>query len=285
MSETDPVTIGEALHIGRQMIPPLEARLLLEAVVNRPATWLIAHDKDAFAAEQWTRYRSFLQRAADGEPIPYITGRAMFYGRPFVVNQQVLIPRPETEELVEKALKAASQFDRPHIVDVGTGSGCIAVTLGCELTIFGAVVTAVDSSESALAIARKNWRQLAPTNSRTRLSFGVSDLLDRVAGPIHLLIANLPYVTDEEFDALDPSVRGFEPPHALRGGSDGLNLIKQLLQQATQLMAPKGIILLEIGWQQGESAQKLARSYFPQAAVILHKDLANRDRIVEVRLQ
>jgi release factor glutamine methyltransferase len=257
----------------------------LEAVVNRPTTWLVTHDQDLFEEKQWALYQAYLQRAVAGEPIPYITGYAPFYGRPFAVSRAVLIPRPETEELVEKALAAAAEFERPHIVDIGTGSGCIAVTLGCELRGNGAVVTAVDCSPEALAIARKNWRQLAPTNPLTRLTFGESDLLENVTGPIHLAVANLPYVTTAEYAALDHSVRHFEPRLALDGGPEGLNLISKLLRQLTTSIAPQGVILLEIGWKQGPTAQALAQQIFPHGIVTCHRDLAGHDRIIEVRLQ
>lgn len=278
-------TIADALAAGRQRIAPLEARLLLEAVVNRPTAWLFTHDQDPLKEEQWAQYQAYLERAAAGEPIPYITGRKWFYGRPFIVTPDVLIPRPETEELVEKVLAAAAAFQRPHIVDVGTGSGCIAVTLGCEIAIKGTTISAVDLSTKALAIARKNWRQLAPTNPNARLAFGESDLLAEVAAPIHILVANLPYITDAEFESLQPSVREFEPAKALRGGPNGLAIIDRLLEQAGGKMAPGGTILLEIGWEQGAAAQDLARTYFPGAQVDCLKDLSSRDRFIEVKLQ
>lgn len=287
-------TIADALAAGRQQLPPLEARQLLEVVVNRPTAWLVTHDHELLSPAQLDLYHAFLARAAAGEPIPYITGRIWFYGRPFTVTPDVLIPRPETEELVGHALASFNSLDkrfsekRPeplHVVDVGTGSGCIAVTLGCELSNQSVAITAIDQSNAALAVARKNWRQLTPTNPEAQLSFIKNDLLLNFSKPIDLLVANLPYVTDQEYTELPPSVREYEPQMALRGGDDGLRLIDTMLRQARPLMNRPGGLLLEIGWRQGEKAVSLCRSIFPDAAIACLKDLAAHDRIIEVKLQ
>jgi release factor glutamine methyltransferase len=197
-------------------------------------------------------------------------------GFDFIVSPAVLIPRPETEQLVAEALSWAATHRPFHAADAGTGSGCIAVCLARRLP--HTRVEAVEVSAVALEIARQNERRHAPG----RIQFHLGHLLDPISHPLDLIVANLPYVTTGEWTMLDDAVKLFEPAVALRGGDDGLNLIEQLLQQATSKLNPGGAIFLEIGWQQGPSALKLARSYFPAGRIHVSPDLAGHDRIVTI---
>lgn len=277
------ITIKQAWQLGRAELhrsptPTLDARLLLEYALGRPHSYLVAHGDDALAPEAEARFRDGLARAARNEPIPYITGRAPFFGLELAVSPAVLIPRPETEMLVESAIRwAAAREGRPlRMVDVGTGSGAIAVALAAHLP--RADVWATDLSTDALAVAEQNVLRHTPG----RVGLRAGDLLAPVAGRFDLIAANLPYVTDAEWTALDDGVKWYEPELALKGGPDGLALIRRLLAAAEDRLESRGLILLEIGWQQGDAALRLARSIFPGAAVALQTDFAGNDRLVTI---
>ncbi len=274
--------IQEAIAFGRKQLthspsPALDARLLLEFVLDKEHSFLIAHGDETLTAEQEQTYRQLIDRAAQQEPIPYLTGRAPFFGRLFHVSPAVLIPRPETEQLVESALAWANGKRGPTIVDVGTGSGCIAISLA--KTLSEAEVTAVDISEAALKIARQN----AETHQvAEQIRFHQGHLLQPINRTPDLIVANLPYITDTEWTALADGVKSYEPTSALRGGRSGLDFIEQLLIQAQEKLAPSGAIFLEIGWKQGPAALELAQSQFPSKQVGLLVDLAGNDRIISI---
>lgn len=272
------LTIRKALHNAQQKVDPTDARLLLQALLNVDHVYLITHDDETLSAAQQTHYAHWLTRATTGEPIPYIVGRAPFFGRSFKTTPDVLIPRPETELLVEEALRWGQAHHAQNIIDVGTGSGCIPITLALEWQDSPKpTITAVDISPAALTIAQEN----AHTHNAP-VTFHHSDLLTAVHGPFNLITANLPYITDAEWTELDDGVKSYEPALALRGGRDGLDLIRPLLQQATNKIAPHTLILLEIGWQQGKNALQTAADIFPTAHITLLKDYANHDRIIRI---
>lgn len=277
------MTIADALdwaarELGGAPTAAADARLLLQHVLQRPRSYLISHDEELLGAEQRAHFESLVSRARQQEPVPYLTGSAPFYGREFAVTPDVLIPRPETELLVEAAL----QWARPHpdacIVDVGTGSGCIAVTLARQLE--NATVIATDVSPAALDIARRN---AARHDVAPRIHFREGSLLDPVPETPDLLVSNLPYIGDDEWTELDGGVKWYEPAVALRGGPTGLELVGRLLQQARLRLRRGGALFLEIGWRQGAAAQQLAREQFPQAHIELLKDYAGHDRILVVK--
>ncbi|MEM7116523.1 MAG: peptide chain release factor N(5)-glutamine methyltransferase [Chloroflexota bacterium] len=278
------VTIQAAWEYGRSQLnsssptPQLDARLLLEYVLDASYSHLIAHGQETIATDAWRHYQQLVRQARQHEPIPYLIGSTPFFDFDLAVTMAVLIPRPETEELVEKARSYARRLAAPRIVDVGTGSGCIAIGLAHFLP--EAHITAVDISPDALAVARQNASRYAPQ----RIDFRHGSLLEPIAPPVDLLVANLPYVTTEEWTALGDGVKLFEPRLALDGGPDGLELIRQLLQQATTKMAPAGVLLLEIGWQQGEAVQTIANRLFPKAAVRVESDLTGRERFLVIEL-
>jgi release factor glutamine methyltransferase len=277
------MTIQEALFYGRSHLsatsptPALDARLLLQFVLEQPHTYLVSHRERSLSPTQVKQYRLLLTQAQQSEPVPYLTGQAPFYGLTFRVTPAVLIPRPETEQLVEQVLSWARARGTVQLVDVGTGSGCIAVTLAHHLP--QAAITAVDLSPAALAVAQDNARRL----TNRPLTFYEGSLLSPVAHKVDLIVANLPYVTDSEWTMLDDGVKLYEPALALRGGGDGLTLISALLQQAGQKLNPGGAVFLEIGWQQGTAVTQLATTIFPAATVTLTADFAGHDRIVTIQ--
>jgi len=278
------MTIREALALGRKQLQGVsptavqDARLLLQFVLGVSPTFLVAHDDVGLTAVQQQHYTALLDRARQKEPIPYLVGTAPFFGMDFVVSPAVLIPRPETEQLVELAIAWAQPRGSVRVMDVGTGSGCIAISLAVHLP--QAEMTAVDISPAALAIAQQNALRHAPG----RIHFHQGPLLSPLSHAVDLITANLPYVTDGEWTDLDDGVKLYEPAVALKGGPDGLTIIQELLHEATTKLNPGSLILLEIGWQQGPAVQTLAQSVFPTARVQVLPDLAGHDRIVRIDL-
>ncbi|HHH41440.1 MAG TPA: peptide chain release factor N(5)-glutamine methyltransferase [Chloroflexi bacterium] len=273
------MTVGSILNEGSALLHPitdaprLEAEVLLSHVTGLPRATLLAHPERPLPPAQRRRYRALLQRRAAGYPLPYLTGRVEFYGLEFAVTPDVLIPRPETERLVELALAR-----RPRTaVDVGTGSGCVAVTLAVHLP--DVRVYATDLSGPALRVAAANARRHSVAG-RVRLI--QCDLFGPLAGPVDLVVANPPYVAAAEWASLPTSVRRYEPRLALDGGADGLAVIRRLLGEAPRLLGPGGTLLVEIGAEQGKDAAALARALYPGARVAVHPDLAGRDRVLEV---
>ncbi|HRQ41940.1 MAG TPA: peptide chain release factor N(5)-glutamine methyltransferase [Chloroflexota bacterium] len=277
------MTVDEALDYGRTLLalsptPYLDARLLLQHVLRQPHSYLVAHHNAPLTSGQEADYRQLLERARQQEPIPYLIGSAPFFDFELEVNPAVLIPRPETEQLVETAVNWATSHRVTRVADIGTGSGAIAIALARQLP--NAAVEAVDLSPQALAVARRNAARLAPG----RIQFYQGDLLTPLAPGLDGIVANLPYVTDGEWTALADGVKWYEPALALQGGPDGLDLIRRLLAQAGSKLALGGAVFLEIGWQQGTAVTHLAHTFFPEAQVTVQADFAGHDRIVVVKI-
>ncbi len=308
------MTLREALQHAEEQLRagphPTRARLDAEALLlhltGKSRAWLLAHAADPFGGCTATQYAALLQRRLRGEPIQYITGTCEFYGLPFHVTPAVLIPRPETEHLVETAIRlmmgapslasetgegnepqhptpsstttsgappmtsapsgrhgwesnvprpavspSASQISPAQILDIGTGSGVLAIALAHHLP--QARVTAIDLSPSALALAEENAQRNGVT-----IRFLQGDLLAPVAGEVFdLIVSNPPYVADADLPTLDPEVRDFEPHAALFAGTDGLAIYRRLIHAAFAALKPGGWLLLEIGYGQSESVPAL----------------------------
>jgi release factor glutamine methyltransferase len=253
----------------------LTARLLLQHVLGVTWPWLLAHADDPFPESAETAWHTALARAVAAEPLPYITGRAPFRHLELAVTPATLIPRPETEQLVDLVLAWAGDRQRLRVIDVGTGSGCIAISLATERP--GWQVTAIDISADALAVARRNaaeWH--AP------VCFVQGDLLQPVTESADLIVANLPYVSLAEWRELDDGVKLHEPATALLGGADGLDPVRALLSMATDRLRPGGALFLEIGHAQGAAAMALAAHAFPAARTTCLADWSGHDRFVRI---
>ena len=258
-----------------------EAASLLEHVTGRDRTFLITSAETALAPEDVRRLRHLVERRAAGEPLQYITGHQEFYKLDFEVTPDVLIPRPETELLVETALDLLDEREGPALVlDVGTGSGCIAVSLLHELPDARAV--GADISERALRVAARNAAR-AGVNDRLRLvaSDGLA-ALDPARARFDMIVSNPPYVAEDALAGLQREVRDHEPRLALTPGGDGLRVIRALLSDAPRFLSPGGHMLLEIGFDQSEAVEGLID---PRAWRLLdiHKDLQGIPRTVVLR--
>ena len=264
-----------AEQLAASATPQQDARLLLAHVLDVRHSYLVAHAEDQLPKEPLESFFTLVARAERQEPIPYIIGRIPFHHITLSVTPDVLIPRPETELLVEKVIAWARTHEAQTIVDVGTGSGCIAIAVAKQLPQRRLI--GIDISADSLQIARANAAE-----NDTNVTFLHGSLLEPVVEPADLIVANLPYVTAQEWTELADGVRQFEPRHALVGGEDGLDLVEELLQQAQSKLTSGGAIFLEIGWRQGAATVALAERYFPHAQVTLHQDYAGKDRIVSI---
>lgn len=237
-------TIREALDAAQQATSRIEARVLLREVLHQSDAYFLAHDDELLTAEQAQQYVGLIVRRVAGEPIAYITGRREFHGREFKVTPSVLIPRPETELLVELALLRLPAGTPARVLDLGAGSGCIGVTIAAERPLVQ--VTLVDASEAALEIARANAEQWAPANT-TLLH---SDWYSAVGEERYdLIVANPPYIPDGDAHLQQGDLR-FEPHTALVAGVDGLNDLQRIIAQAPQHLLAGGWLLLEHGFDQ-----------------------------------
>lgn len=251
--------------------------MILSHVLGQPRASLLARPETGLAAGQAQQLDELLARRAAGEPLPYLIGHWEFYGLDFLVTPDVLIPRPETELLVEQALAWLRLHPgRRRVADVGTGSGCIAAAVA--LNAPDVHVLAVDRSLRALHVARENLLRHAVLG---RVALAQMDLLNAAAGPLDLICANLPYIPSPTLDGLD--VARHEPRAALDGGADGLDLVRRLLATAPRLVSPGGLLLLEVEAGHGESAPALARELLPRADVALLADLAGLPRLLRIQ--
>lgn len=251
-----------------------EAGSLLSFVIGKDRTFLISHAGDELDEHHVDLFRDAVERRGAGEPLQYITGVQDFFGREFRVTPDVLIPRPETELLVEAALEVNNKL----ICDVGTGSGCIAITLLCELNDARAV--AVDKSPAALEIAKFNARKLSVAE---RAEFIVSDCfaaLDR--SEFDLIVSNPPYVSADALAGLQREVRDHEPLVALSPSADGLSIIRRLINEAPVFLKPNGHLIMEIGFDQGEAIPQLIDANVWELREI-RPDLQGIPRIVVLR--
>ena len=265
---------------------PLEARLLLAHAIDTPPESLLTEPDQLVSAEEESRFRATLARRLDREPLFYITGEREFYGLPFLVDARALIPRPETELLVEETIAAAREMktENAHgegllIADVGTGSGCIVVAAATVLT--GARFAAVDISADAVEVARHNAERHGVAD---RITFAVGDLLEPLPAPLDIIVANPPYIPAENLPELQAEIRDHEPRVAVDGGAGGVTIAERLIRAAPSYLRPGGRLLMEVGYGQAPLMVDAAIEAFPAGSVVdMALDLAGIPRVVRVR--
>ncbi len=259
--------------------PDLTAQLMLCHVLGVDRVALVAHSEEAVPAKEEARLQSMLERRLSGEPLAYILGSREFYGRDFAVDRHTLIPRPETEHLIETALdffdKRGQGGSPIRFVDLGTGSGCIAVTLAAERPVWRGA--AVDISSGALAMARRNAEAVGVTLDFLQADFTQALPLPQAA--FDLVVSNPPYISEEEYAGLDAGVRDFEPRSSLVPGPEGLEHPRAVEKAARSLLRPGGLFLMEHGWLQGEACRALCEGAYWKN-VYTGRDLAGRDRFL-----
>jgi release factor glutamine methyltransferase len=286
------LSVAKALTRAKEMLvvagsdtPALDAEVLLAHVMERDRAWLYTYPERVLKGPQSVAYLRLVERRADHEPVAYLVGHKEFFGLDFIVTPDVLVPRPETELLVEKALELApSRGGQLTLADVGTGSGVVAVGLAVNLP--HARVLAIDISPAALAVARRN---VARHHVGDRVACVQADLLTPCAAAFDLVIANVPYICSGDLHAAnEEATQGttralrWEPRVALDGGSDGLEVVRRLLMVVAPRLQLDGVLLVEIGADQGLDVLKLARAHFPRAVAEIIKDWAGLDRFLTV---
>jgi release factor glutamine methyltransferase len=291
-----PLVINKLTEITARIVefveePNLDALVLLATITGRSRTEVLAHPETALTTSQETKLAKAVTQIQAGFPLPYLIGNWEFFGLEMVVNHDVLIPRPETELLVENALDWLRRNPaKRRVMDIGTGSGCIAVTLAYH--IIDLQVIATDISAPALIVARQNAEKF---NVSGQIEFYCGNLFpdrqhviwsrcfkptDQTTTGADLIIANLPYIPSHILKGL--KVFGREPDLALDGGMDGLEVIRDFIKQAPPFLNPGGKILVEIEASQGKAARLLAGDYFEEAVIHICKDLSGRDRLLEI---
>lgn len=281
---TETAVLGDWLWRARKLIstlpeePPSSIYALIGFALNKPVHFGISHPEFVVSPVEEAKLDSLLNRLLSGEPLPYITGKQEFFGLDFKITPDVLIPRPETEMLVEQALDWLKKRKVKNLIaDVGTGSGCIAVSIGKNLP--AAKIIATDYSFNALQIARENIKH---HNLNDNIQLVQADLLAGLRCQFDCICANLPYIPTDVLSKL--AVMKFEPLSALDGGQDGLRFIELLMFQSRDRIKPDGLILLEIEANQSQPIVDLAASVFPVASIRIHTDLAGFPRLAHIEL-
>ena len=264
--------------------PALDASVLIAHVIHKPRSWVMAHHELTISTSQQKELDDSLMRLKSGEPFPYVLGHWEFFGLQFDITPDTLIPRPETELLVEKAIAWLQNHPtKRSVADVGTGSGAIAVSVAVNVP--DAKILATDISYKALQIAKRNAKKFRVGE---RIRFAECDLLPAQSSiegrqaKIDLICANLPYIPSTKLHGLP--IYNREPTLALDGGEDGLDPFRKLLTLSHHWLAPDGMMLFEIESTHGSKASSLARTAFSEARVSLHQDLAGNDRLLQVEM-
>lgn len=283
------MTVHQTIAVARRRLadaglPPdesaMNARLLAQHVLGWTAADLLASGLDSLSDEQMAQYDRLIARRAAREPLAYITGSKEFWGLRFTVSPAVLIPRPETELLVEAALERLADAPDVHVADVCTGSGCVAVALATLRPQLRIVAT--DISEQALAVATGN---VARHHVSERVRLVRTDILSGVVDRFGMIVANPPYIPTGDRVQLQPEVRDYEPSLALFGGDRGLDVIQALAEHATVRLQPKGWLLFECGAGQAHAIRTLIAAAPPLTVVEIKKDLQGIPRVVVCRLE
>ncbi len=263
--------------------PRLSAELLLAHVLKSPRIKLYTDYERQVGPAELAAFRALVQRAAEHEPIAYLTGTAHFFNLELEVNRDVLIPRPDTETLVENVLQCVRHtagMESPRVLDLCTGSGCIAAAVAYHLK--NATVLATDISAAAVTLARRNMERLDLTGRVVVEQGDLYDALARVVDvqPFNLIVSNPPYIPTAQLDGLDRNVRDYEPLAALDGGADGLSIHRRILHGAATRLVAGGRIFLEIAFDQGDAAKDVAAEHPEFAEVRILKDYGSRDRVL-----
>ncbi|MHC5086923.1 MAG: peptide chain release factor N(5)-glutamine methyltransferase [Planctomycetota bacterium] len=260
--------------------PRLSAELLLCHVVGLERIQLYTLYDRVVDGQPLAQLRALVKRASEHEPIAYLVGRCEFYSLPLTITPDCLIPRPETENLVEKAISfLRSRSGAQHVLDLCTGSGCIAAAIAKNVT--DVQVVATDISDAALKVAAENIEKLK-LGDTVKLLCG--DLFDPIIdglddGRFDVVVSNPPYVSKAEYDELDKNVKEYEPPGALLAGTDGLDVYKRITEKVDDFLKPDGVLMMEIGYAQGPAVGELLENAAVFKAVTIEKDFANNDRI------
>lgn len=285
-------TLGEALRLAKGILrasetatPDLDARILLAHVLDISSAAVLAYSERQLTPEQAADYAGLVARRVAGEPVAYLTGHREFMGLDFHTDARALIPRPETELLVEAALEdirtrlRANATTPPLVADIGTGSGAIAIAIA-RLEPRLPRIYATDVSAEALALSQDNAKRLGVSD---RIVFLLGDLLDPLPEPVDILLGNLPYVAPHDAATLPPDVRLYEPEVALYSSNAGLQHIQRLFAEAHVHLRPDATLVLEFGYDQRDAVEALARAAFPQSHMRVGLDYAGWERFVVIR--
>ncbi len=279
------MTIADLLNISTTRLsdagvadPRREAASLLALAIAKPSTFLIAHPEYELTNDEATLFKGYIERRANREPFQYIARRQEFYGLDFEVTPDVLIPRPETEILVEAAINELNKLNEPRLCEIGVGSGCISVSTLANVPSTTAVAT--DISAAAIKVASWNAER---HNVADRLTIIEGDLFEGVDEMFDMIVTNPPYVPDGDLINMQKEVRDFEPHNALFAGTDGLDIVRRIISEAPDHLNPGGLLLIEIGLGQSEILRELVdQTTWSKPEFI--PDLQGIERILKVRL-
>lgn len=272
------MTLRETVKLAAKLLknakienPRLEAEILAAHFLKKDRLYLITHDDEAIPDTDVKAFKRLADKRAGGEPMAYILGYKEFYGRNFIVNKDVLIPRPETEMLIE-LIKGEGNA---KILDLCAGSGCIGLTLALECK--DAKVTLSDISPKAVDIIKKNAENLG-----VEVNIVESDLFDDIEGKFDIIVSNPPYIGSETIEMLETTVKDYEPRLALDGGRDGLKFYKKIIPNSKKYLSENGRIFFEMGFDEGEQIKSLLMSN-TFSDIKIYKDLANLDRVISAQ--
>ena len=285
------VTLAEAINNAATLLSTagitnarLDAEVLLSHIIMKDRVWLITHRDDVLDDNHQREFADVIQRRTRREPLQHIIGNQEFWGLEFIVSPDVLIPRPETEFIIEAALAIVQDRNKPvRIIDLCTGSGCIAVSLAKELT--AARVIATDASEKALAVARENTRRHGVSE---HIRFLLGDLFEPleeldIRGQIDIIVSNPPYVQAGDLSTLQPEVRDYEPEMALIAGPKGTEIAKRIIQLSPEYLKKNGALIMEMGLGQAEALTRMVEATGAYGDRELLKDLAGIERVIVAR--
>lgn len=283
------MTIGQLYKEGITRLkgycdsPSLEAGILLAHLLKKEKWYLFAHIEEEVSLDSIETFLELIQKRLEGRPIQHLTGVQEFMSLPFYVNEHVLIPRPETELLVEEVIRFIAQ--KPggkvyKVLDMCTGSGCIAISIAKSLS--NVDVTAVDISPEALKVAKKTAENLECTE---RVEFVQSNLFEGLEGEMFdVIVSNPPYVETKEIQTLQKEVKDFEPVLALDGGEDGLKFYREIIKDAKKYLNPEGLLAFEIGWNQAKDIEQIVNEIGGYGKFEVLKDFAGKDRVVIMKV-